>query len=97
MARKPKTQPSPEAATATPAEELASMNEAPAPARRGRKPKADTSSPALPSMMLNDDAATTDVEADADEAVPLDASRRRGSNRKPTPPETGVRPCGWTE
>jgi len=38
MARKPKTQPSPEAATATPAEELAGMNETPIPARRGRKP-----------------------------------------------------------
>jgi len=86
MARKPKTPPVSEATTATPAEELAAVNEAPTPARRGRKPKADTSSPALPSMMLNDDAATTDAEADADEAVPLDAPRRRGSNRKPTPP-----------
>ncbi len=90
MARKPKTQPSPEAGTATPAEELAGMNETPTPARRGRKQKADTSSPALPSMMLNDDAATNDVEAAVDEAVPVDASRRRGSNRKPTPPETAA-------
>jgi len=90
MARKPKTQPSPEAVTATPAEELAGMNETPTPARRGRKQKADTSSPALPSVMLNDDTATTDAEADADEAVPLDAPRRRGSNRKSASPETAT-------
>jgi len=90
MARKPKTQPSPEAATATPAEELAGMNETPIPARRGRKPKAAPPSPALPSMMHNDDAATNDVEADADEAVPLDAPRRRGSNRKSASPETAA-------
>ena len=90
MARKPKTQPSPEAATATPAEELAAVNEAPTPARRGRKQKADTSSPALPSVMLNDDTATNDVEADVDEAVPLDAPRRRGSNRKSASPETAA-------
>jgi len=90
MARKPKTQPSPEAATATPAEELAAVNEAPTPARRGRKQKADTSSPALPSVMLNDDTATNDAEADVAEAVPLDAPRRRGSNRKSTPPETAA-------
>jgi len=86
MARKPKTPPVSEAATATPAEELAGMNETPTPARRGRKQKADTSSPALPSMMLNDDTATTDAEADADEAVPVDAPRRRGSNRKSASP-----------
>ncbi len=90
MARKPKTQPSPEAATATPAEELAGMNETPTPARRGRKLKADASSPALPSMMLNDNAATNGVEAAADEAVPLDAPRRRGSNRKSASSETAM-------
>jgi len=90
MARKPKAQPSPEAATATPAEELAAVNEAPTPARRGRKQKADTSSPALPSMMLNDDAATNDVEADAEEAVPVDAPRRKDLNRKSAPPATAA-------
>jgi len=90
MARKPKTQPSPEAATATPAEELAAVNETPTPARRGRKQKADTSSPALPSVMLNDDTATTHVEADADDTVPLDAPRRRGLNHKSASPETAT-------
>ncbi len=90
MARKPKTQLGPEAATATPAEELAAMNETPTPARRGRRQKTDTSSPALPSVVLNDDAATNGVEADVDDAVPVDASRRRGSNRKSASPETAT-------
>jgi len=36
MARKPKTQPNPEAATATPVEELAAMDAVPASTRQGR-------------------------------------------------------------
>jgi hypothetical protein len=81
MARKPKTQSNPEAATAMPVEELAAMNAA----RRGRKPKAAPPVPAVHSMMLNDNAATGDVETDTDDAAPVDAPRRRGPNRKQTP------------
>ncbi len=85
MARKPKTQPNPKAATATPVEELAAMNAVPASTRQGRKPKATPPVPAVPSVMLNDNAATSDVEADTDDAAPVDAPRRRGPNRKQTP------------
>jgi len=85
MARKPKTQPNPEAATATPVEELAAMNAAPAPTRQSRKPKAAPPVPAVPSVVLNDNAATSDIEADTDDAAPVDAPRRRGPNRKQTP------------
>ncbi len=55
-----------------------------------RKPKAAPPSPALPSMMLNDDAATTDAEAAADDTVPVDAPRRKGLNRKSAPPATAA-------
>lgn len=82
MARKPKTQPNPDVVAATSIEELAATNETHAPARQGRKAKAAAPSPALPSMMLNDNAATSDVAADTDVAVPVDAPRRRGPNRK---------------
>ena len=85
MARKPKTQPNPDVVAATSMEELATTDETPAPARQGRKAKAAPPSPALPSMMPNDNAATGDVAADTDVAVPVDTPRRRGPNRKPTP------------
>jgi hypothetical protein len=76
MARKPKTQPSTEAAAAVPVPELAT-----APARRGRKPKAP--SPALPLMVRDDDPATDAAEAGASEAGPTNAPGRRGPGRKP--------------
>ena len=85
MARKPKTQPNPDVVAATSMEELATTDETPTPARQGRKAKAAPPSPALPSMMPNDNAATGDVAVDTDVAVPVDAPRRRGPNRKPTP------------
>jgi len=85
MARKPKTQPSPEAATVTPAVEIATTHEAPAPAHQGRKAEPAAPPRAPTSTKLNDNAATNDVVADTD-AAPVDAPRRRSPNRKPTPP-----------
>ena len=86
MARKPKTQPSSEAVTATPVEEPAATNEmSSAPTRQGRKAKAAPPSPAPVSTKVSDNAATNDVVADSDDAAPVDVPRRRGPNRKPTP------------
>jgi hypothetical protein len=68
MARKPKTQPSPEAAP---------------PARQGRKPKAAAPSPELPLAASAGDPATGDAGADAPNAGPAKAPGRRGPGRKP--------------
>jgi hypothetical protein len=82
MARKPKTQPSPDAVTATPVEEPVATNEtSSAPARQGRKAKAAPPSPALPLIVADDNAPTNDVVTDTDLAAPVDAPRRRGPNR----------------
>lgn len=78
MARKPKTQPSPEAAAAASVPELAT-----APARRGRRPKAAAPSPASLAAASIDDPATDDVEADAVTAGPTRMPDRRGPGRKP--------------
>jgi hypothetical protein len=72
MARKPKAQPSPEAA----------VDDAPAPARQGRKPKAAAPSPELP-LALGDDGVTDEVEAGAAPSAPTDTPRRREPGRKP--------------
>ncbi len=68
MARKPKTQPSPEAAI---------------PARRGRKPKAAAPSPELPLAASAGDPAADDAGADAPRGGPTKAPGRRGPGRKP--------------
>jgi hypothetical protein len=86
MARKPKTQPSPEAAMATPVAEPAATNETPAPARQGRKGKGAPLSPALPLVVTDDNAPTNDIVADAAQSTPVGVPRRGGPNRKPTPP-----------
>ena len=67
MARKPKTQPSPEAA---------------APVRRGRKPKAAALSSARPSAAGSGDPATVDAGADVPQAGPAKAPGRKGPGRK---------------
>ncbi len=82
MARKPKTQPSPEAAAAVPVL-AAVLDEAVAPARRGRKPKAAAPSPELPLAASAGDPATDDAEADASTSGPTKAPGRRGPGRKP--------------
>ena len=68
MARKPKTQPSPEAA---------------APARRGRKPKAAPLSSALPLAADVGDPAPGDAERGVPQAGPTKVPSRRGRGRKP--------------
>ena len=83
MARKPKTQPSPDAAAAVPAPELAAPDEAAAPARRGRKPKAATLSFASPAAADVGSPAPDNAGADAPEAAPTKAPGRRGPGRKP--------------
>ncbi len=67
MARKPKTQPSPEAV----------------PVRRGRKPKAVAPSPELPLAASVGDPAMDDAGTDAPQAHPTKAPGRRGPGRKP--------------
>ena len=68
MARKPKIQPSPEAA---------------APTRRGRKPKAAALSLELPSAASAGDPATDAAGTDAPQAGPAKAPGRKGPGRKP--------------
>lgn len=82
MARKPKTQPSTEAAAANRAAELAALNEASAPVRRGRKPK--TAAPPAELLLAASigNPATDDVEADTHKAGPIEGSGRRGPGRK---------------
>jgi len=75
MARKPKAQPSPEAA----------VDDAPAPARRGPKPKAAAASPELP-LALGDDGVTDEAETGATPSAPTDTPRRKGPGRKPKSP-----------
>ena len=83
MARKAKTQPSPDAAAAArPVAEPAATSEASStPTRQGRKAKAAPPSPALPLIVADDNAPTNDVVTDTDLAAPVDAPRRRGPNR----------------
>ena len=83
MARKPKTQPSPDAAAAVPVPETAVPDEAAAPARRGRKPKAATLSFALPAAADLGSPAPDDAGADAPKAASTKAPGRRGPGRKP--------------
>lgn len=82
MARKPKTQPSTEAAAADPAAELAALNEASAPVRRGRKPKTAAPPAELPLAASIGNPATDDVEADTHRADPNKGFGRRGPGRK---------------
>ena len=88
MARKPKAQLHPDVAAALPVA-LAAMDDAPAPARRGRKAKAGAPSPE-PLAPGHDDTAAGGVEADADGATPAEAPRRKGPNRSPKPPATAA-------
>ena len=83
MARKPKTQPSPDAAAAVPVPEPAAPDEAAAPARRGRKPKAATLSFASPSAADVGSPAPDDAGADALKTGSTKAPGRRGPGRKP--------------
>ncbi len=83
MARKPKTQPSPDAAAAVPAPEPAAPDEAAAPARRGRKPKAATLSFGSPPAVDLGSSALDDAEADARKAASTKAPGRKGLGRKP--------------
>lgn len=78
MARKPKTQPSPEVAAAVSVPELASV-----PAPRGRKPKAAAHSPTSLTAASIDDPTTDGVEADAAKGPVKKAPSRRGSGRQP--------------
>ena len=78
MARKPKTQPSADAAAAVPMPEPAAPDEAALPARRGRKPKAVALLSASPST-----ASTDGAKADVPAAAPTKAPGRRGPGRKP--------------
>ena len=73
MARKPRAQPSPDAAAASPAEDLAATGDMPVPARRGRMAKAAAPSPEPPPAVSADTAAG-------------EPPRRGGANRKPKPP-----------
>ena len=77
MARKPRTQPSPDVAAAVPVPEPATPDEAAIPARRGRKPKAAAQLSASPSTASMDSA-----EVDAPQAAPTKAPGRRGPGRK---------------
>ncbi len=82
MARKPKTQPSPEASAPVFVPTSAALNEAAVPARRGRKPKAAALSFASPSASVGSPA-TGSAEADVPRAGPTKAPGRRGPGRKP--------------
>ena len=82
MARKPKTQPSPDDAAAVPVPEPATPDEAAAPARRGRKPKAAALSFASPAAADVGSPATDDAGADAPEAGPAKAPGRKRPGHK---------------
>ncbi len=82
MARKPKTQPSPDAAAAVAVPEPARSNEAATPARRGRKPKAAALSFASPSASVGSPA-MDDAGSDAPKTGPTKTPGRRGPGRKP--------------
>ncbi len=77
MARKPKTQPSPDTAAPVPMLEPATPDEAAIPACRGRKPKDAALLSAPPST-----ASTDGAEADVPTAAPTKAPGRRGAGRK---------------
>ena len=78
MARKPKTQPSPEAAAIIPTPGLAAPDKASVAARRGGKPKAAAP---LPTLFLT--TKDGDPAADNVEAVTLKVPGRKGQSRKP--------------
>ena len=88
MARKPKAQLHPDVAAALPVA-LAALDDAPAPARRGRKVKAGAPSPEPPTSG-HDDTAASGVEAEADSAAPAEAPRRKGLHRSPKSPATAA-------
>lgn len=77
MARKPKIQPSPDDAAATPAPEAATPDEAAAPARRGRKARAAALSLASPPAADVGSPATDDAGADASKTNPTKAPGRK--------------------
>ena len=83
MARKPKTQTSPDNTVAVPAPEPAAPDEAAAPARRGRKPKVAALSFASPAAGDVGSPALDDAGADAPKAGPAKALGRGGPGRKP--------------
>ena len=83
MARKPKTQPSPDDAASVPTSKFSAPDEAAAPARRGRKPKAAALSFASPSAADVGSPAPDDAGADAPEAGLAKAPSRKGQGRKP--------------
>ena len=84
MARKPKAQLHPDVAAALPVA-LAAMDDAPAPARRGRKAKAGAPSPEL-STSGHDDTPAGGIEANADSAAQAEVPRRKGPHRSPKSP-----------
>ena len=77
MARKPKTQPSPDNTVAVPMPEPAAPDEAAVPARRGRKPKAATLSFASPAAADVGSPASSGAGADAPTAAPTKAPGRK--------------------
>ncbi len=83
MARKPKAASS-NAFAISPEEVLAALSDAPAPVRRGRKPKAATSAEPL-ATMDSDDAAGGGADADADGSItgPVAAPLRKRPGPKP--------------
>ena len=81
MARKPKTQPSPD--DAVPVPEPAAPDEAAAPARRGRKAGAAALSFASPAAASAGDPATDDAGTDVPPVAATKAPGRRGPGRKP--------------
>jgi len=81
MARKPKAASSNDFAS-SPEEVLAALGDAPAPARRGPKPKA-AASPEPPATMDSDDAAGGTVDADGSIADPVAAPVRKRPGPKP--------------
>ena len=83
MARKPKTQPSPDATAAVPAPEPAAPDEAAAPARRGHKAKAAALSFASPPASDFGSPAPDDAGAGLPKAGLTKAPGRKGQGRKP--------------
>ncbi len=81
MARKPKVASSNEFAT-SPEEVLATLGDAPAPVRRGRKPKA-AASPEAAATMDSDDAAGGTADADGTIADPVAAPVRKRPGPQP--------------
>ncbi len=81
MARKPKAARSNDFAS-SPEEVLAALSDAPAPARRGRKPKA-AASPAPLATMDSDDAVAGSADADGNIADPIAAPVRKRPGPKP--------------